>query len=169
MTPLWILLAVLIGLPLGFLLAVEILLWVASWSKPTRILPAEFWLEEQWVPVRVPVHERHWLARLLPGWGQTWRGHIYLDGRLNPKGEPGWIPGQVTEAWQLAHELWHEFDRHRMGDLRYELVALGDLWKPWRKRYLEPRAVAQQAAIMLDICTRVRCPALQAFDNAGMP
>ncbi len=162
----WVLIA-LGTLPVVAYLAFLGLFFAASLSTPTRIFEVRF--GGRWR--RVYLHEHHWLARILPGWGQGYYPHVYLDGELWPKGKP-WRRGidpPTTQAWMVGHELWHLWKKLLRSDVAWGVSTLWHvLTRHWRNRPEEREAVARQRAITLGRDPDIYAPWLADFDNWGM-
>src|SRR3990167_8718446 len=165
-------LLVLAGLPVLAYVVFLGLFWAASRSTPTRSFLVGFGQGALHFERRVYLHEHHWLARMLPGWGQSNHPHIYLDGELWPKGKPWnkWIDPPTTMAWQVGHELWHNWQKIVRDDLGWGISALWNiLTRHWRNRPEEQEANAHQRGITLGTDPYVSAPWLADFVNAGGP
>ena len=162
--PWWLL--VLILLPPGFVLGIIGLFWIASRSTPTRVLRGLF----NGKPKSLRIHEKHWIAKALKGWGQGVGNHIHLDWRMVPLTEPHPKGEQVAEAYMVGHEIVHCYFAWLKGLPVWLVGWLIEFVRRGHKRHREEKqARAQAHAIVVGKHPRITFPELRQFWNRGDP
>ena len=159
-------LALVLGLLTLAVLVILLLFWIASRKTPTRVFPGTL----DGHPVQWRIHERHWIALGLKGWGQGVGMHVYLDFPMVEKTKPRPKRGTFAAAYMVGHELFHSFRCWLRGKVRWLVDYLTDLLRVGHKRH--PEEVAARAAahaIATGTHPRISCPALREFWNVGDP